>query len=175
MVAIETKRAWVVVVLFTTACATEGHLSNNVVFCCGAPGPAISTYSLTFTSMPTFLTPTMRDALVAALSAKGLRQVDENPDALITLHFEAVYSDSNGTLAHDGFADPLAVGGLRNFDARLTLDIRRAANGAQVMRGVLSREHRESVGDYGHERGRADIQAGFVRLLRRLPAVPHTS
>lgn len=164
-----------VVLLLASACATEGHLSENVEFCCGPPGPVMSTFSLTFASLPTFLVPVMRDSLVASLTAKGLRQVEKNPDALITLSFNAVYADTDRPLAKDGFADPLSVGGPRKFDARLTLDIRRASNGAPVLRGVMSREHKESVGDYGHERGRAKIRDGFDQLLKRLPSAPHAS
>ena len=167
--------AAVVLLLFATACATEGHLSENVEMCCGAPGPAVSTYSLTLTALPPFLVPVMRDSLVAALAAKGLRQTDKSPDALITLSLNAVYADADRPLANDGFADPLSVGGPRKFDARVTLDIRRSANGAPVLRGVMSREHKESVGEYGHERGRADIRAGFDRLLKRLPSAPRAS
>ena len=40
---------------------------------------------------------------------------------------------------------------------------------AQVLRGVLSREHTVSVGQYNHEKAAPMIRTGFDVLLRRLP------
>jgi len=162
--------AAIVVLLMAAACATEGHLSHDVEFCCGTKGPPLTTYSLTMQKMPSFLVVPFRDALTASLAAKGLRQTDKNPDALITLSYAAVFDDR--PLANDGFADPLAVGGPRKFDARMTLEIRRASDGEKVLLGTLSREHKESVGEYGHQRGLAQIRDGFDQLLKRLPSVP---
>ena len=166
------RAAAAIMLLLTAACATESHLSHDLEFCCGPKGPALATYSLTLVALPAFLAPALRGALVEALTAKGLRQSDKNPDALVTLSYAVVYTDSDRPLAHDGFADPLSVGGPRKFDARVTLDIRRASSGGDVLRGVLSREHKESVGEYGHERGRAQMRDGFDQLLKRLPTVP---
>src|SRR5262249_40076901 len=100
-------------------CATGGDIDTNVDFCCGPKQPAPSTYSIATISVPGFLVAPLRGALGAALSARGWREVDRNPDALITLQFAAVYPDR--PLANDGFADPLATGGPRKFEARVTL------------------------------------------------------
>jgi hypothetical protein len=164
-------RRWAALVLLwlTAACATTGHLSHDVEFCCGPKGPPLTTYALTLATMPSFLVAPMRDALVASLEARGLHPSEANPDALITLSYSAVYADSGEPLTNDGFADSLSVGGLRKFDARMTLEIRRASDGALVLRGTLSREHKEWVGAYDHRRGLAQIRAGFDQLLGRLP------
>ena len=71
--------------------------------------------------------------------------------------------------ADDGFGDPLAHGGQREFDARVTLDVRRGSDDAELLRGVLSREHKVSVGEYDHAKGRDDIRRGFEALLAHLP------
>jgi hypothetical protein len=34
----------------------------------------------------------------------------------------------------------------------------------------MSREHRESVGEYGHERARDEMRAAFDQLLKHLPS-----
>jgi hypothetical protein len=167
--------AAVVVLSLTAACATQGPLSHDVEYCCGPKGTALATYDLTLVAVPAFLAPTLRDPLVAALKERGLEPSDKAPDALITLSYSAVYAESERPLANDGFSDPLSVGGPRKYEARVTLDVRRASDGAEVLRGVLSREHRESVGDYGHERGREEIRDGFEALLKRLPAAPRRS
>jgi hypothetical protein len=148
-------------------CATGGDIDTHVDFCCGPNEPALATYSVATIAVPGFLVGPLRGALVAALTARGWREADANPDALITLQFAAVYPDR--PLANDGFADPLATGGPRRFDARVTLDVRRAADGVELLRGTLSREHVESVGEYDHRRGRDAIRDAFEQLLKRLP------
>ena len=166
------KLAAAAVVWLAAACATEGHLSHEVLYCCGPKGPPLATYELTLVSVPAFLAPALRDSLVAALAARGLKPSEHNPDAAISVTFVADYSASERPLTRDGFSDPLSVGGPRKFDARVTLEVRRVSDGATVLRGVLSREHRESVGEYGHERGREQIRDGFEQLLQRLPVAP---
>ncbi len=168
--------------VLTSGCATQAPLLHNVEFCCGPihgskQRLSLETYSLKFEAFPAFLEPTMRDALVAALGAKGFRPSPTDPEALITLRYSEVFDDANRPLANDGFGDPLAQPGgrPRKFDARVTLEIRRASDDAEVLRGVLSREHEVSVGEYDHERGRAQIRAGFTQLLNRLPAVARRS
>ena len=156
--------------LVTAACASDGGISERIDFCCGAKDAQLSTYTLSAPKVPPFLLAPLGSQLVAALAAKGWRQVDKNPDALVTMTYSAFYPDSERPLANDGFSDPLAVGGPRKFDARITLDIRRASDNVQVMRGTMSREHREAVGEYGHERARAAIRAAFDDLLKRLPS-----
>jgi hypothetical protein len=156
--------------LLTAACASDGDISERIEFCCGPKGVPLETYSLSMPTVPTFLVPALRPQLVAALSARGMREVDRDPDALVTMVYSAFYPDSERPYANDGFTDPLSVGGPRKFEARITLEIRRASDNADVLRGTMSREHRESVGEYGHERARAEIRAAFDRLLRRLPS-----
>jgi len=93
---------------------------------------------------------------------------------LVTMVYSVFYPDSERPYANDGFTDPLSVGGPRKFDARITLEIRRAADNAEVLRGTMSREHRDSVGQYGHERARDQIRAAFDQLLKRLPSGSRT-
>jgi hypothetical protein len=156
--------------LMTAACASDGDISERVEFCCGPKDAQLSTYTLAAPTVPAFLLPVLRSQLVAALAAKGLQQVDKNPDALVTMAYSAYFPDSERPLANDGFSDPLAVGGPRKFDARITLEIRRASDNAQILRGTMSREHRESVGEYGHERARDEMRAAFDQLLKHLPS-----
>ena len=156
--------------LLTAACASDGDISERVDFCCGPQDAQLSTYSVAAPTVPGFLLAPLRMQLVAALEAKGLRQVDKNPDALVTMAYSAHFPDSERPYANDGFMDPLAVGGPRKFDARITLEIRRASDNAEVLRGTMSREHRESVGEYGHERARDEMRAAFDHLLKRLPS-----
>ena len=158
-----------VVLLTATACVTDPGVSHDVAYCCGPPGTVLTTYSLTLTAVPGFLVPQLRGELVAALAARGLRPTDVSPDALVTLSYSETYPDADRPFVNDGFADPLATGGQRQFDARVTLDIRRAADGADVLRGVLSREHTVSVGEYNHDKARRAIRGGFDVLLKRLP------
>ncbi len=162
------------------ACATQAPLLHDVEFCCGpldrGEGGPLATYSLKLEAVPAFLAPTLRDALVAALDAKGLQPSQWRPEALITLRFSEVFADADRPLAHDGFGDPLsAPGGASKFDARVTVDVRRAADDALVLRGTLSREHEEAVGEYDHTRDRAQIRDGFAHLLERLPTVARRS
>ncbi len=164
------KLAVAVLLLAISACASDGDVSERVEFCCGPKDAQLSTYSLAAPSVPGFLLAPLRTQLVAALAARGLRQVERDPDAVVTLTYSAFYPDSERPYANDGFMDPLAITGPRKFDARITLDIRRASDNAQVLRGMMSREHRESVGEYGHERGRTEMRAAFDQLLKRLPA-----
>ena len=156
--------------VLTAACASDGDISERIEFCCGPKGAPLSTYSLSMPTVPAFLVPVLRPQLAAALTAKGMRQVDRNPDALVTLVYSVFYPDSERPYANDGFTDPLSVGGPRKFDARITLEIRRAADNAEVLRGTMSREHREAVGQYGHERARESIRAAFDQLVKRLPS-----
>jgi hypothetical protein len=148
-------------------CATGGDIDTHVDFCCGPTQPALSTYSIATISVPSFLVAPLRGALAAALTARGWRESERNPDALFTLQFAEVFPDR--PLANDGFADPLATGGPRKFDARVTLDVRRATDGVELLRGTLSREHTESVGEYDHRRGRDAMRDAFEHLLKRLP------
>ena len=148
-------------------CATGGDISTHVDYCCGPKDPALSTYSITMVTMPGFLAAPLRGELVAALSARGWRESDARPDVSITLQFAAVYPQR--PLANDGFADPLSSGGPRKFDARVTLDVKRTSDGVELLRGTLSREHTESVGEYDHQRGREAMRDAFDRLVGRLP------
>jgi hypothetical protein len=71
--------------VLTAACASDGDISERIEFCCGPKGAPLSTYSLSMPTVPAFLVPVLRPQLAAALTAKGMRQVDRNPDALVTL------------------------------------------------------------------------------------------
>ena len=135
--------------------------------CCGAKEPAISTYGVTMVSVPTFMIGPLRGALVDALATRGWRESAERPDALITLQYAAVYPDR--PFVNDGFADPLASGGPRKYEARVTLDVRRASDNAELLRGTLSREHTESVGEYDHRRAMDSMRDAFEALVSRLP------
>ena len=148
-------------------CASGGDISTHVDYCCGPKGPALSTYSITFVTTPGFLATTLHSELVAALTARGWREAAAHPDVLITVQYAAIYPQR--AFANDGFADPLSNGGPRTYDAQVTVDVKRASDGVELLRGTLSREHTESVGDYGHESGRAAIRAAFDRLVGRLP------
>jgi hypothetical protein len=148
-------------------CATGGDIDSHVDFCCGPQQPMLKTYSVATIAVPGFLVPPLRTALVEALTARGWREAAASPDALITLQFAAVYP--HRALENDGFADPLATGGPRKFDARVTLDVRRAVDGVELLRGTLSREHVESVGEYDHRRARDALRDAFEHLLKRLP------
>ena len=155
--------------LLTTACASDAALSHNVDYCCGPPGPKLATFSVALHAVPAFLVTPLRTELVDALTAGGLRQIDTNADALVTLTYSATYLDAGKPLADDGFGDPLARGGQREYDARLTLEIRRGSDGAEVLRGVLSREHKVAVGEYSHDKALPEIRRAFDALLSRLP------
>ncbi len=164
------RRLSAALLLVIAACASDGDISERVDFCCGPKDARLSTYSLAAPTVPGFLLAPLRTQLVAALEAKGMRQVDKSPDAWVTMAYSAYFPDSERPYANDGFMDPLSVGGPRKFDARITLEIRRASDNAEVLRGTLSREHRESVGEYGHERAHDEMHAAFDQLLKRLPA-----
>jgi len=159
----------VVVLLATTACVVDPAVSHDVAYCCGPPGTVMKTYSLSLTEVPGFLAPLLREELVGALAARGLRPAEANPDVLVTLRYSETYADADRPYVNDGFADPLATGGQRQFVAHVTLEIRRAADGTDVLRGALSREHTVSVGEYNHDKARDAIRGGFDALLRRLP------
>jgi hypothetical protein len=159
----------VVVLLATTGCVADPAVSHDVAYCCGPPGTVLTTYSLSLTAVPGFLVPQLRGELVAALAARGLRLSDVSPDAWVTLSYSESYPDADRPFVNDGFADPLASGDQRQFDAHVTLAIRRAADGADVLRGVVSREHTVSVGEYNHDKARHAIRRGFDALLKRLP------
>ncbi len=154
--------------LMTAACASD--MSERVEFCCGPKDAQLSTYTLSAPTVPGFLLAPLRTQLVAALAAKGLQQVDKNPDALVTMAYSAYFPDSERPFANDGFSDPLSVGGPRKFDARITLEIRRASDNAEILRGMMSREHREWVGEYPHDRARDEMRAAFDQLLKHLPS-----
>lgn len=158
----------VLLLLVSTACAS-GALSHDVEYCCGPPGTRLQTFSVALVQVPAFVATPLRAELVAALTARGLRQVETQPDALVTLTYGATYHDAGRPLPNDGFGDPLAHGDQRKFDARVTLDVRRASDGADVLRGVLSREHKVSVGEYRHDAARTDFRRGFDALLAGLP------
>ncbi len=157
--------------LITAGCVSDGGISEHVDFCCGPKDVRLETYSLSMPSVPAFLLPALRAQLVAALSAKGMREVDRYPDALVTMVYSAYFPDTERPYANDGFTDPMAVTGPRKFEARISLEITRVSDNAQVLRGTMSREHREWVGEYGHEKAREAIRAAFDDLLKRLPTV----
>lgn len=154
--------------LLLAACASSGDVSRKVEYCCGPPGAALSSYSLQLIDVPGFLVPYLRDELQAALLAKGLTQVNADPTALVTLTYSEVYPDPE-PLPNDGFADPMLSERSRRFIAVVTLDIRRAGDGAELMRGTLSRMHTVSVGEYMHQKARVPIRRGFDQLLKALP------
>ncbi len=155
--------------LLATACASDKALQHDVEYCCGPPGARPATFSVELRAVPAFLVAPLRAELVAALTARGLRQDDTHPDALVTLTYTAIYHDAGKPLPDDGFGDPVVHSGQRKFDAHVTLDVRRAADGAELLRGVLSREHKVSVGEYDHAKGRPELRRGFDALLTRMP------
>jgi hypothetical protein len=159
-----------VFLLLVTACAS-GALSHNVEYCCGPKDARLETFSLALHQVPAFIATPLRTELVAALNARGLRQVEAHPDAMVTLTYGATYLDAETPLANDGFGDPLAHGDRRKFDARVTLDVRRASDGAEVLRGALSREHKVAVGEYRHDAERPAFRRAFDALLAGLPKV----
>ena len=167
------KRAMRVVaglaVSWLAACASPGNVSYKLDYCCGPTGADLSSYTLQFNDMPGFLVPYMRDALVGALTAKGMHEVRADGQATVTLTYSETYPDAHQPIVDDGFGDPLATERSRQFIAVVTLEIRRAADGAEVLRGSLSRMHTVTVGEYMHERARAAIRAGFDQLLKKLP------
>ena len=159
----------VFVVLLLAGCASDGEVSHKLEYCCGPPGPALSNYSLALVNVPGFLLPYLRDELQPALLAKGLTQVNADPTALVTLTYSEVYPDADEPLPQDGFADPMLSARSRRFIAVVTLEIRRADDGAEILRGTLSRMHTVSVGEYMHPKARRPIRMGFDQLLKRLP------
>ena len=150
-------------------CASGGDVSHELEYCCGPPGPGLSNYSLTLVDIPGFLLPYLRDELEPALLARGLTRVNADPEALVTLTYSEVYPDADEPLPDDGFGDPILHARSRRFIAVVTLDIRRADDGAAVLRGTLSRMHTVSVGEYMHPKARKPIRMGFDQLLKRLP------
>jgi hypothetical protein len=152
-----------------TACASSSDVSRKLEFCCGPPGTELSSYSVALVGVPGFLVPYLRDELDAALQAKGLAPVAADPTALVTMTYSEIYPDADEPLADDGFADPMLSARSRRFVAVVTLEIRRASDGAEVLRGTLSRMHTVSVGEYMHQRARVTIREGFDGLLKRLP------
>jgi hypothetical protein len=164
---------WVGVVVVATlmGCASAGDVSHKVDYCCGSDKQTPSSYTLQLSDMPGFLVPYMRDALTAALTAKGMREVPADGQAKVSLTYSEIYPDAGQPVVDDGFGDPLATARSRKFVAVVTLEIRRAADGAELLRGSLSRMHTVSVGEYMHERARSAIRAGFDQLLKRLPQV----
>jgi len=157
--------------MFVTGCATSSGVSHHLEFCCGANGPPLATYDLALENVPGFLAPYLSDELEAALLAKGMQRATQDPAAHVTLTYSEIYPDSTEPLVNDGFSDPMLSTRPRRFIARVTLQIRRV-DGAEVLRGTLSRPHTVSVGDYMHQRARVPIYAGFVELLKRLPQQP---
>jgi hypothetical protein len=155
--------------LCLTACASSTDVSRKLEFCCGPPGTELTSYDLQLIGVPGFLVPYLRDELEAALRAKGMTPATAEPTALVTLAYSEIYPDADEPLPDDGFADPMLSQRSRRFVALVTLEIRRADDGAEVLRGTLSRMHTVSVGEYMHQRARVTIRAGFDGLLKRLP------
>jgi hypothetical protein len=149
-------------------CAASGDISHSMEFCCGPPGKPLTSYSLKLVNVPGFLVPYLRDELEAALVAKGLTHVNADPTAFVTLTYSEVYPDPE-PLPDDGFADPMLTERSRRFIALVTLNIERADDGAEILRGTLSRMHTVTVGEYMHEKARAPIREGFDQLLKPLP------
>jgi hypothetical protein len=162
---------WVCVALVMglAGCASPGDVSHKLEYCCGTNEVPLSSYTIQLNDIPGFLVPYLRDELIAALAEKGMREVPSGGQANVSLTYSEIYPDAGQAVVDDGFGDPLATARSRQFVAVVTLEIRRAANGAEVLRGTLSRMHTVSVGEYMHERARTAIRAGFDRLLKRLP------
>jgi len=158
----------VIVVLLLAGCVSESGLSHKVDYCCGAPGKALTSYSLKLVNVPGFLVPYLSDELEAALVAKGLTHVNADPSALVTLTYSEIYPDPE-PLPQDGFSDPMLSERSRRFIALVTLDIQRADDGAEILRGTLSRMHTVTVGEYMHQKARVPIREGFDQLLKPLP------
>lgn len=156
------------VVFVLAGCASAGDVSHKVEYCCGPPGKALSSYSLKLVNVPGFLVPYLRDELEAALLAHGLTHVNAEPAALVTLTYSEIYPDPE-ELPDDGFGDPILRKQSRRFIALVTLDIQRADDGAEMLRGTLSRMHTVSVGEYMHQKARVPIRTGFDQLLKPLP------
>jgi hypothetical protein len=156
------------VVCLLAGCATPGDLSTTVNYCCGPPGKPVTSYSLKLVNVPGFLVPYLRDEFEAALVAKGLTHVNADPTAFVTLTYSEIYPDPEG-LPDDGFMDPMLTARSRRFIALVTVDILRAADDAEILRGTLSRMHTVSVGEYMHEKARVPIREGFNKLLKPLP------
>jgi hypothetical protein len=152
-------------------CTAPGGVSHKLDYCCGPDEPTPSSYTLQLHDIPGFLVPYMRDSLVAALARKGMHEVTTGAQADVTLRYSEIYPDAGQRVVDDGFGDPLATARSRQFVAVVTVEIRRAADGAEVLRGSLSRMHTVSVGEYMHERARTAISAGFDQLLKPLPQV----
>src|SRR5262249_1677247 len=132
------------------------------------PGKPVTSYSLKLVNVPGFLVPYLRDELEAALVAKGLTHVNADPTAFVTLTYSEIYPDPE-PLPDDGFADPMLSERSRRFIALVTVDIQRAADGAELLRGTLSRMHTVTVGEYMHDKARVPIREGFEQLLKPLP------
>ena len=156
------------VVLLLAGCATPGDVSTSVNYCCGPPGKPVTSYSLKLVNVPGFLVPYLRDELEAALVAKGLTHVNADPTAFVTLTYSEIYPDPE-ELINDGFADPMLTQRSRRFIALVTISIQRADDGAEILRGTLSRMHTVSVGEYMHDKAREPIREGFNQLLKPLP------
>jgi hypothetical protein len=156
------------VVWLVAGCATPGDVSSTVNYCCGPPGKPVTSYSLKLVNVPGFLVPYLRDELEAALVARGLTHVNADPTAFVTLTYSEIYPDPE-ELLNDGFGDAMLTQRSRRFIALVTINIQRAGDGAEILRGTLSRMHTVSVGEYMHEKARGPIREGFDQLLKPLP------
>jgi hypothetical protein len=126
---------------------------------------AVSSYTLVIDQMPGFLAPMMRDELVAALDARGAREVAAGGDVEFRLRFRQVTLDAEDVAPEDRFDGTIAPEEATRFVAEAVLTALLPGRSKPVLVGSISRVHAISAGAYMHARSRAAIRRGFDQLL----------
>ena len=149
--------------LASFGCTSAGHSLSVDVDASVAPRD-VASYTIEIEQMPGFLVPFFHDELVAALAARGAKEVAAEGDVAFVLRFSQLplgeTVDRPDTLGeHTGSVD------VSRFLARVELFAKTPDVAAPIRIGALSRPHSVMTGAYMHERARGQIRQGFDRLL----------
>ena len=163
MRSISTLVVALVVVAGTGGCASSGHMiTTELVTCCGGDRAGIKTFHIEAVDMPGFLVPYFRDELASVLRGKGL---EDATDADVVIRLTYTQNDLDGPPPErDPLGEHQDVEVPHRFIGRVDFEMRDKA-GEVIWAGHLSRLHGVTMGQYMHERARAEIRVGFETLF----------
>ena len=152
---------WVAVLM---GCAGQGHqITTELVSCCTTARDQVSSFHIEAAELPGFLIPYFRDELAAVLRAKGLEDRATAADAIVRLTYHQIDLDKPPP-PRDPLGEHQDVEIPHRFIGRVDVEMR-DAGGEVLWAGHLSRMHGVTMGQYMHERARAEIRAGFEELF----------
>jgi hypothetical protein len=147
-----------------SGCATQGHqITTEVVTCCTEARNQVTSFDIEAIEMPGFLVPYFRDELDAVLRGKGLERRDGSADAIVRLTYQQTDLDQP-LPPRDPLGEHQDVEVPHRFIGRIDVEMR-DGSGEVLWAGQLSRMHGVTMGQYMHERARAEIRAGFEELF----------